>query len=304
MHATPQESEPKKATEQQEKNTEEQTESNEENEASEEEKSPLIYVEKFPRSEIDIAPPTDELTHKENDIKHYLPTELIQPLMVGDKTVSTLIDTNNAPNSKGVMILLPDWNQSVANPQVFTSLRKTFPDEGWTTISVLPPKKPENYPSYALKKEDRTKEDKKTLTDYQKGLAMLVNAATEKAKNYPGIIIVVAAGHNASLLLNIFSNEEAELPAALVLVGAYMNETTSNTESAVNLSQLDLPVLDLLLKTDSSGLKESATLRRKMVNQELKSNYRQVEIFNIHTGYYPKHALVTSINGWLKSIGW
>lgn len=298
--ASPQESENKKPEEQtQEEKKEVDPDTQETNEGNN-----SVYIEMFPRSEIEMAPPTDELVNKESDLKHYLPPQLVQPLTVGNKEISTLIDTNSAPNSRGVMIFLPDWNQSVANPQIFAPLRNKFPEQGWTTISMLPPKVPENYPSLALEAKDKMDEDKKTIEAYQESLATLINAVTEKAQDYPGIIIIVAAGHNASILLNIFQEESAELPAAFILVSAYMNEHSSNVESATNLSQLELPVLDLYLKTDSSLVKESAMLRKKMVNQELKSNYRQVEIFNIQTGYYPKHALITSINGWLKSIGW
>lgn len=261
-------------------------------------------IKKTPRSEIDIAPPIDTLANKKEDLKHYLPSEIIQPLLVGPNDHTTLISTNNAVNNKGVMILLPDWQQTAASPKALNALRNHFPDQGWTTISVLPPNKPTNYPSLAIDITARTEENTKVLNDYQQELAKIIEAVTEKAKGYPGIIVVVAEGHNAALLFNIYKEELAEKPTALIIMGAHLNDDMANLTSATNLSLLELPVLDLYLKADNRLISKSIKLRKKLVNQELKSNFRQKIIYNIQTSYYPPASLIKEINGWLKSIGW
>jgi hypothetical protein len=263
-----------------------------------------MAVKKAPRSEIDIIAPIDTLTNKKADLKHYLPAEMIQPLLVGPEDHTTLISTNNAINNKGIMILLPDWQQTAASPKALNALRKTLPDQGWTTISVLPPNKPENYPSLAIEQTAREEENKKTLNDYQQQLAKIMEAVTEKAKGYPGIIVVVAEGHNAALLFNIYREELAEKPTALIIMGAHLNDDMANLTSATNLSLLELPVLDLYLKADNYLISSNIKLRKKLVNQELKSNFRQRKIYNIRTSYYPPASLIKEINGWLKSIGW
>ena len=256
------------------------------------------------RSEIDIIAPVDEMVTKTSDLKHYLPADIVQPLLVGPDDHITLINTNNAMNNKGIMILLPDWQQSASNPKALNTLRETFPDHGWTTISVLPPNKPKNYPSQAIEKIQREEENETTLKDYQQLLSTIMSAITEKAKNYPGIIVVVAEGHNAAILLSIYQQEMTEQPTALVMLGAHLNDEIANLASATHLSQLDLPVLDLYLKADNRLARQNAQLRQKWVNQELKSDFRQQQIYNIQTSYYPKPALISAINGWLKSIGW
>ena len=259
---------------------------------------------KAPRSEIDILAPVDTLTNKKADLKNYLPAEIIQPLLVGPDDHTTLVSTNNAINNKGVMILLPDWQQTAASPKALNALRKNFPDQGWTTISVLPPNKPANYPSIAIDNTARAEENKKILDDYQQQLAKIIEAVTEKAKGYPGIIVVVAEGHNAALLFNIYKEELAEKPTALIIMSAHLNDDMANLTSATNLSLLELPVLDLYLKADNYLISKSIKLRKKLVNQELKSNFRQKKIYNIRTSYYPPTSLIKEINGWLKSIGW
>lgn len=259
---------------------------------------------KLSRSDIEIVAPIDALTHKTDDLKHYLPADIIQPLLVGPKDHTTLVNTNNAINNKGVMILLPDWQQTAASPKALNALRKSLPDQGWTTISVLPPNKPTNYPSVAVDGIARVEENKKALSEYQQALAKILSAVTEKAKGYPGIIVVVAEGHNAALLFNIYQEELSEKPTALVVMSASLNDDIANLTSATNLSLLELPVLDLHLKADNYLISKSIKLRKKLVNQELKANFRQKKIYNIQTGYYPPASLIKEINGWLKSIGW
>jgi hypothetical protein len=256
------------------------------------------------RSAIDIIKPVDALENKISDLKHYLTSDVVQPLLVGPDDHITLIHTNNAINSKGIMILLPDWQQSASNPKALNALRESLPDQGWTTISVLPPNKPNNYPSHAIEKAQREEENKSALKDYQQQLSTILSAVTEKAKSYPGIIVVVAEGHNAAILLSIYQEEMSDQPTALIMLGAHLNDDLSNIKTATDLSQLDLPVLDLYLKADNRLAKINANLRQKWVNQELKSNFRQRKIYNIQTGYYPKPSLISEINGWLKSIGW
>lgn len=313
VFAAQQENTDKQATEQTEKTNDDKSESKSEdkNKENQEETTDSESSEddsqtqtKVSRSDIEILAPIDPLANKKADLEHYLPADIIQPLLVGPEDHTTLISTNNAINNKGVMILLPDWQQTAASPKALNALRQTFPDQGWTTITVLPPNKPDNYPSIAIDKTARAEENKNTLDAYQQELAKILSAITEKAKGYPGIIVMVAEGHNAALLFNIYKEELAEKPTALVIMSAHLNDEVANLTSATNLSLLELPVLDLYLKADHYLINKSIKLRKKRVNQELKSNYRQKQIFNIQTGYYPAAPLTKEINGWLKSIGW
>jgi len=271
-----------------------------------EEKSTEV-VNKAPaisRNELEIIAPIDEKTQKEQDLKHYLSSENVQPLLAGPDEHITLIDTNSAESNKGVMILLPDWQQQATSPKAFNHLRKVLPQKGWAIISILPPNKPESYPSISFEQSAQREDNQKSLADYQQKLATILTAVTEKAKNYPGIIVVIAEGHHAALLPSIYQQNLVEMPMALISLSGHLNDEASNMLSAQHLSEIDLPVLDLYLKTDSRLIKNNVKLRKKMVNQALKSNFRQKELFNIQTGYYPKANLVKEIIGWLKSIGW
>lgn len=259
---------------------------------------------KIQRSNIKIAPPIAAIEQKKSDLNHYLPEKNIQTVLAGPNDHITLVETNSTTNSKGVMVLLPDWQQTAASPKAINDLRENFPQQGWTTITLQPPSKPENYPSTALKKEQRAQENLDILTAYQQELATILTAVIEQAKTYPGIIVMIAEGRHGAILPSIYQKELSEEPMALITLSAYLDDDSSNLLAAQHLSQIDLPVLDLLLKTDNGLILQNAQLRKKHVNQELKSYYRQKQLNNIHTGYYPKNQLVKEISGWLKSIGW
>ncbi len=258
----------------------------------------------IPRSDIKIAAPVDEHQQKVSDLKHYLPEQNIQPVLAGPEDHITLVNTNASANNKGVMLLLPDWQQSATSPKAMAHLREILPLKGWTTITIQPLAKPENYPSHAIEKTQQAQENKQALESYQQSLAKVLTAVTEQAKSYPGIIVMVAEGHNAALLFSIYQQQMSELPSAFIALSAYLNDDIANEQSAMHLAQLGLPVLDLYLKTDNRLIRQNVLLRKKLVNQELKSYFRQEQIFNSHTGYYPKASLIKEITGWLKTIGW
>ena len=69
-------------------------------------------------------------------------------------------------------------------------------------------------------------------------------------------------------------------------------------------AQSDIPILDLNLKRDNYLVANAAKLRRKLTTQELTLGYRQRELHNVNTGYYPNEMMLKEIKGWLRSIGW
>ncbi len=257
-----------------------------------------------PRSEIEIAAPVNAAAQQENDIKHYLPEQDIQPVLSGPEDHLTLVETNTRQYHKGVIILLSDWQQNATNPTAINHLRTTLPQQGWTTISIQPPSKPEGYPSILSDKAAQERTNTETLAQYKKSLAELMTTVFVQAKTYPGIIVLISEGHHASLMYSLFYENQIEQPMAFVSLSGFLPDQQSMNQSAQHLSMIDLPVLDLFLKTDNRLIRQNAQMRKKLVNQELKSNYRQKQLFNIQTSYYPKAVLVKEISGWLKTIGW
>ncbi len=251
-----------------------------------------------------------ELTkqHKE-DLKHYLASEQVKPLLAGPDDYLTLVKKHTSANSKGVVILLPEWQQGATNPKAINYLRNTLPEKGWTTIAVQPNNKPENYPSSATTLDEKIKENEITIKAYKEKLSAMLNAVMNIAQEYPGIVLVIAQGNNAALLVDLYSQEGSQLPNALILLSSYRLSNhdllnSVNKEFAQQLAFLELPVLDLYLKNDNQTVLTKAAQRKSFAKQEMKVYYRQRQLNNAITGYYPEKELLSQINGWLKAIGW
>jgi len=259
-------------------------------------------LHKASKERAEIFAPIDAIKQIEQDLTHYLTKDNITPMLAGANDFITLIHENTASNQKGVMILLPDWQMSATSSNALNYLRETLPNQGWTTITIQPPSKPDGYPSNALKLIEKNEENKKVLDQYQDSLVLIMNAVMDKAKDYPGIFVVVSKGSHAALLGNLYSTGKLEAPSAMVMLSNYM--LTDAQAFAEVLAQSDIPVLDLYLSRDQQLAQSNAVLRKAQANKEMKVYYRQTRLHNNQVGYYPEKSLLIAINGWLKSIGW
>lgn len=257
----------------------------------------------------EITPPISLTKQHKEDLEHYMSGEQVKPLLAGPDEYITLFKKNTSPNSKGIAILIPEWWQGATNPKAISFLRNKLPTQGWNTISVQPNNKPKGFPSTAVTVEEQKKENEIIITEYKRKLSTLFNAVMNTAKDYPGIVLVIAQGNNAALLIEIFNDEDIQLPNAIILLSSY-RQTNHKLADSVNehfshqLALTELPVLDLYLKHDNAMVLSKAPHRKLIAKQEVKSYYRQRQLQNTITGYYPEKELISQINGWLKAIGW
>jgi len=253
-----------------------------------------------------------EKQHKE-DLTHYIPAKRVTPILAGPHDYLTLIDENTSVNNKGVAILLPDWQQGAVNPKAINFLRTALPKQGWTTISIQPRSKPHNFPSKVLKVSEQKQANKIIIDQYKTELAALIHAVLAKSKEYPGIVIMVAQGNHGAMLVDIFNQQKAtketNTPNALILLSSHLftsNELIdeANTAFASALAYSEYPVLDLYLQYDNPIVLAKAEQRLVIAKQELKAYYRQRQLKNNASGYYPETELLVQITSWLKYIGW
>lgn len=250
-----------------------------------------------------INAPIDAFSQQQQDIEHYLKEE-ISPLLVGSDKYLIAINKHKTPINKGVMVLIPDWQQSLATPNALNQLREDIPNYGWTTITLHPPHKPENYPSQALLAEDRDTQNSENLALYNKKLADIMLKVIEQAKNYPGVIVIVAEGSHAALMIDAYQQRLLPSPSAIVMLSSYMPTMAENNKIAQQLAMTDYPVLDLYLKRDNRLVIANAKLRKDAAKREMKVSYRQKQLNNRTTGYYPQKTLAKEVVSWLRSIGW
>lgn len=251
-----------------------------------------------------INPPVNAFTQQQQDIEHYLTEEQVSPILVGSDKYLIAINKHTTPVNKGVMVLIPDWQQSIATPNALNQLRTDIPKYGWTTITLHPPHKPENYPSQALLAKERETENSEKIALYSKKMADIMLAVIEQAKNYPGVIIIVAEGSHAALMLDVYQQNLLAMPSALVMLSSYMPTIAENNKIAQQLALTDYPILDLYLKRDNRLVLANAKLRKDSAKREMKASYRQKQLNNRVTGYYPKKTLAKEIISWLSSLGW
>jgi len=246
---------------------------------------------------------------QKEDLKHYFPATKVKPILAGTEDYLTLVSLSTSANHKGVAILIPDWRQGAANPKAINYLRKTLPTHGFTTMSIQVNSKPDNFPSTALKVSEQQEENKKAIDEYKMSFSALINAVYEKAQEYPGIVIMIAQGNHGALLVNLLAENENMTPNGVVLLSSYhltndkLLEQT-NTDFAKALANSEPPVLDLYLKYDNDIVINKAPQRLAIAKQEMKIYYRQRQLNNMATGFYPEKELLTQINSWLRAIGW
>ncbi len=254
--------------------------------------------------EVIINAPIDAFAQQQQDIEHYLTEETITPLLVGSDKYLIATNQHTTAVNKGVMVLIPDWQQSIATPNALNQLRQDMPKYGWTTITLHPPHKPNNYPSQALLVNERMTEDDESLKNYRITFADILLAVLEKAKSYPGGIIVVAEGSHAAVILDIYQQKLVNSPSAFVMLSAYMSTLTASNQIAQQLAMTDYPILDLYLMRDNRLVLANAKLRKDFAKREMKVYYRQKQLNNQTTGYYPKNVLAKEIISWLSAVGW
>ncbi|KGJ92319.1 DUF3530 family protein [Colwellia psychrerythraea] len=273
-----------------------------------EEEKTTTTQEKTKNTTIIKKPITLTKQHKE-DLEHYLAGDQVKPLLAGPDEYLTLVKKYTSTNSKGVVILIPEWQQGATNPKAINYLRNALPAEGWSTIAIQPSSKPENYPSTAITVSEQKKENQLILNEYKNKLASMLNAIMNTAKEYPGIVLVIAQGNNAAFLVDLYNQEDNQLPNALILLSSY-RQTSQELTNSVNedfarqLAFTELPILDLYLKYDNPLVLAKAAQRKSFAKQEMKVYYRQRQLNNTITGYYPEKELLSQVNSWLKAIGW
>ena len=262
-----------------------------------------------PENNNGVVMPTPRIKQQKQDINHYLAKEKVSPILAGPDDYLTIVNRYTSPNSKGVAILLPDWQQGATNPKAIHFLQESLPSHGWTTITVQPDNKPTNFPSTATDSNEQVEADKATIQAYKTKLSTMFKALMNKAKEHPGVVLVIAQGNHAAMLVDLIENEQNEAANALIMLSGFL-DANSNQQSAFNtafaqqVAISEYPIFDVLLKYDHPLAIAGAKERQIYSKQEMKVYYRQRQLNNSSTGYYPEQELIRQINSWLRAIGW
>ena len=278
----------------------------------------VIFTSYAATTPIPVAPakhPTKSAQHK-SDLNYFLPQDKVTSLLAGPDSYLMIVNKNTHAINKGVMILIPEWEQGVIHPKASHFLQEKFPKNGWTTIAVLPPEKPTNFPSTEFDKIKQANENNLIMSQYTDKMSLLLQAVIKKAKTFPGNIFILSQGNNAAIIANILASKENSTPDegnftinGLILLSGYLHSDHNsidkiNTAFAQRLALSELPVLDLTLKHDHRVVKSKSDERKLLAKRERKVFYRHRILNNSAAGIYPEKTLISQIERWLVSIGW
>lgn len=249
--------------------------------------------------------PINSAQQQRQDLQHFEASAHLQTLLVEQDDFIIYFHQQNTPYSKGVAILVPDWQQSALEPRAIGSLAKFLPDQGWTVIAIQPPAKPEDYPVASRDESIAAEQNQALIEQYQQKLNAMMNKVMERAAQYPGIFLLIAQGQNSANLLNLYQKNAIKQPSAVVLLSSFVQDSANQQRFIEQIATSRLPILDLLLQHENPMVQAQAKLRQQQVARQLKQQYRQRQINSIDlTGYYPEQNTYRIINGWLKSLGW
>jgi predicted alpha/beta hydrolase family esterase len=299
----------------------------------------FLLVFPFIASAADEEKPVDAKTTDEKPMVSEVPTsdhsmlrheglpQGFQPLTVAGQKIDATYLEETRGDYYGVIVFLHDQGEQFEN-QVISPLRQTFPEYGWSTLTLVLdyPFEPKIYlsgseietsdnktnekdsdkPAEPKTAEPEKKQEKtvdSAAEDKPKAETVLpavsnierVQAALEfvKSKDIEKIIFVGhgAGGNLAIELLETLSEDVS----ALVLIG------TSEIEADQVFETLEFPILDIIGSNDHDDVKPAAMHRKKLMKQVGNSLYAVREIQGAdHVFYGMQPQLTLTLRSWLN----
>lgn len=224
------------------------------------------------------------------DLRRQLPAADFVELTAQQHSFVSLQKDSMTSFTKGTAILVPDASQHPAEPKQLDMLRQELPLLGWATLAIMPPALPSSLTA-------------DSLPDYENVLAERLNTALQHAQQNAGTIIVIAQGTSGAMLNTLLVNAKLPEPAALVMLSAFLPDTTLNQQFAEMVALQQVPTLDISNRQDPIQVLSQLPKRRQFANKHLKAFYRQRLLAGSAYHAENQHWLLQEINGWLLSIG-
>ncbi|MDN3648229.1 DUF3530 family protein [Reinekea marina] len=204
---------------------------------------------------------------------------------------------------KGGLLILHDKGQTADWPFLLQQTRQFMPSVGWTTLSLDLPT-PQGEALGRLAVNENANAEAPPETDEQWQARVLERIATGiRQLNNEGLLNIAILGYGdggywASRYLAERLSEEEETGYALILVDV----VTHPDDVPSNLSQLDIPVLDLYM-ANSEFAHRQAQQRLAAVNRAKLTNFTQIHdaLRQQSYGAAPIDRSTRRIWGWLRN---
>lgn len=191
---------------------------------------------------------------------------------------------------RGTVIIVSDWSEHGASPKYLDLLRQQLPDIGWNTLAFMPPPQPESL-------------EEPVVQAYQEHLQQRMTAAWQQASLLPGAVVIIAQGSSAAMLNALYVDNKLSMPAAFIMLGAYLPEQQLNKQLAQLIALNPIPILDISTDHDNRFVTSQLKRRHQLAEKHFKAVYRQRLINGSGYNDDVQRWVLQEIYGWLISVG-
>jgi len=250
------------------------------------------------------------------DLRRALFSDEYSTIKVAEQDMVIIIQENTTAISRGVAMLITDSGASLSSQQGLAPLVKQLRNLGWVTMLVPSPtsdlflpeenveaEQQENPPTSSIK-SSVSQFNQQIFDQHLERLSLIMQAALEQAKAYPGFVLVIAQGTSAATLTQLYAENKINAPDALVVISPYWPDRKFNNQLANFLANTPMPVLDIYSQWDNNWSLASTKMRKTAAIRALKLQYRQREIIGVGLIQQPASYVSKEIYGWLSHMGW
>jgi hypothetical protein len=250
------------------------------------------------------------------DLKRALFSDQYIKLKVAEQDLLVVLNENTNAIARGVAILLIQSNTTLTSKQGLAPLVAPLTELGWVTMLVPSPETEfltarevlvddsENTLEPASVISPVKQLTQATLDEHLEKLRLIMQAVDEKAKEYPGFVLVIAQGTSAASLTQLYVQQSLVSPDAMVVIAPFWPDRTYNNQLATDLANTSMPVLDLHSDRDNSWSINNIALRKVATVRALKLQYRQRQIIGSSDMELAAPYISKEIYGWLSHMGW
>lgn len=288
----------------------------------------------------DYISPTPWSSLVSSDIKRFLPSDEIRPLLASEAEFISLHRESMAASQRGVVLIIPDWQHTPTNNAGINFLRTELNDLGYATLAMTIPdidwqtpdikKAAEDNdqaattePTQASEPEPATNEqiseqtntspsqqhvsgkaliNDAVIDNYKVNLITRFNALYDSALDEQGKIVVIAQGTSGALLLEHYANFPSTNIDAFISLSSYLPIAERNKKLNASLTTISPPLLDVYYSVDNPNLLHSVTMRQKWAKRHNKYDYRQRELFGLPNEPRQHQRLAKEVDGFLRRL--
>lgn len=210
-------------------------------------------------------------------------------------TAETSIQLARVPavtrQSKGTVIFMPAQQRHLLSPQLWGVLFQHLPAFGWSILAL-----PELEAHQAQDASTALAANKAQLAARWQALQQLQPAPT-------GPLIILVQGEVAGAWHALLMEQDELNIAAVVSIGAYLKDPTLQLQLQQQMTNLKVPVLDLLTGADHPWSATDSQQRQLLARAQSNPLYRQRYLPDMHYHASQQEWLFKEIFGWLSSLG-